>query len=327
MRAVQCVELGGPEKLILRDDLDSPAVGDNDVKIRVKVAALSFVDLLQSRGLYQYKPDLPFVPGSHAAGDVVAVGSGVTRVKPGDRVMLFGRTGAFAEEMVTDEGLAYALPDSVDYETAAAYRNAYGTGLHALRDRARLARGETLLVHGAAGGVGLAAVDLGRAMGARVIATVGGGDKAAIVRDYGAEDVINYASEDIVQRVRDLTGGAGADVILDPVGGDVFDASLRCINWGGRILVVGFASGRIPKAPANLPLLKGCAIVGVSYGGFQAHEPDNLRALHETLLTWITEGRIHPHVSHRFPLENVREALAAMSERRAMGRVVLTIAD
>jgi NADPH2:quinone reductase len=327
MRAVQCVELGGPEKLVLRDDIESPAVGDSAVKIKVRVAALSFVDLLQSRGLYQYKPDIPFVPGSHAAGDVIAVGKDVTRVRPGDRVTLFARTGAFAEEMVTDESLTYALPDAIDYETGAAYRNAYGTGLHALRDRAGLAAGETLLVHGAAGGVGLAAVDLGRAMGARVIATVGSDEKAAIVREYGAEAVINYTNEDIVQRVRDLTGGSGADVILDPVGGAVFDASLRCINWGGRLLVVGFASGTIPKAPANLPLLKGCAIVGVSYGGFQAHEPDNLRALHETLLAWIAEGRIHPHVSHRFPLENVTEALTAMAERRATGRVVLTVAS
>jgi len=324
MKALVCEQWGGPEKLVLKD-LAAPAPGPGQVRMRVDVAAVTFVDLLMPQGKYQVKPELPFTPGSHAAGEIIEVADGVDGLKPGDRIYGYAQTGALAEEMVVDAASTFRLPDGVEAAVGAAYGNGYGTSLHALRDRGRLEAGETLLVHGAAGGVGLAAVDLGRAMGARVIATARGAEKAAVIKEYGAEAVIDYSQGPFKDAVKELTGGRGADVIYDPVGGEVFDQSLRCINWGGRLLVVGFAGGTIPKAPANLPLLKGCAIVGVSLGGFRQHQPEAYRALHETLLAWIAEGRINPRVAETFPLERATEALNAMAERRTIGRVVVTM--
>ncbi len=324
MRAIVCEQWGGPEKLVQRD-IDPPAPGPGEVRLKVSVAAVTFVDLLMPQGKYQVKPDLPFTPGSHAAGEVVEIGSDVTTVRVGDRIYGYASWGALAEQMIVAEDACFVLPDGVDNVVGAAYGNGYATSLHALQDRARLQPGETLLVHGAGGGVGLAAVDLGRAMGARVIATARGAEKAKVLKEYGAEAVIDYTEGPFKDAVKDLTGGRGADVIYDPVGGDVFDQSLRCINWGGRLLVVGFAGGTIPTAPANLPLLKGCAIVGVSLGGYRQRDPGAVRGLHDTLLQWISAGRINPRIAARYALENTADALNAMVNRETIGRVVVTI--
>ena len=323
MRSIVCEDWGGPEKLVLKD-IDPPKLSAGQVRLQVYVAALTFVDLLMPRGKYQVKPDLPFTPGSHAAGEVIEVADGVTSIKVGDRIYGFAAWGALADEMIVDESACFVLPDGVDNEVGAAYGNGYATSFYALRDRGKLQPGETLLVHGAGGGVGLAAVDLGRAMGARVIATARGAAKAAVLRTYGAEAVIDYTQGPFKDQVKALTDGAGADVIYDPVGGDVFDQSLRCINWDGRLLVIGFAGGTIPRAPANLPLLKSCAIVGVSLGGYRERFPQAIRDMHGTLLSWIAEGRIKPRVASRFPVAKTKEALQAMEKRETIGRVIVT---
>ena len=323
MRSIVCEDWGGPEKLVLKD-IDPPKLSAGQVRLQVYVAALTFVDLLMPRGKYQVKPDLPFTPGSHAAGEVIEVADGVTSIKVGDRIYGFAAWGALADEMIVDESACFVLPDGVDNEVGAACGNGYATSFYALRDRGKLQPGETLLVHGAGGGVGLAAVDLGRAMGARVIATARGAAKAAVLRTYGAEAVIDYTQGPFKDQVKALTDGAGADVIYDPVGGDVFDQSLRCINWDGRLLVIGFAGGTIPRAPANLPLLKSCAIVGVSLGGYRERFPQAIRDMHGTLLSWIAEGRIKPRVASRFPVAKTKEALQAMEKRETIGRVIVT---
>lgn len=324
MKAIVCKEWGGPDKLVV-EEISPPLMAANQIRLAVNVAALSFVDILMPAGKYQVKPELPFVPGSHAAGEILEVGKDVNGLISGDRAYAYGQTGALAEEMVVAADSAHRLPENVSFETGAAYGNAYGTSFHALRDRAELQPGETLLVHGAGGGVGLAAVDLGREMGARVIATARGEEKAKVLRDYGAEAVIDYTKGPFKEQVKDLTNGRGADVIYDPVGGDVFDQSLRCISWGGRLLVVGFASGAIPSVPANLPLLKGCAVVGVSFGGFRKQQLEAVQALHQTLLEWLAGGRLKPMVSLRYPLERTSDAINAMTERRSIGRVIVNI--
>ena len=324
MRSIVCEEWGGPERLVLKE-IERPTLGAGQVRLKVEVAAVTFVDLLMPQGKYQVKPDLPFTPGSHAAGEVIEVADDVTGIKVGDRVYGYGAWGALAEEMAVNEDACFVLPDGVDNDVGAAYGNGYATSLYALRDRGQLQAGETLLVHGAGGGVGLAAVDLGRAMGARVIATARGPEKAAVLKEYGAEAVIDYSEGPFKDKVKELTGGQGADVIYDPVGGDVFDQSLRCINWDGRLLVVGFAGGTIPQAPANLPLLKSCAIVGVSLGGYRSRNPQAVRDLHGTLLAWISEGRIRPRIAARFPFTETAGALKAMANRETIGRVIVTM--
>ena len=323
MRSIVCENWGGPEKLVLKD-IDPPPLSAGQVRLQVSVAAVTFVDLLMPRGKYQIKPDLPFTPGSHAAGEVIEVADGVTSIKVGDRIYGFAAWGALADEMIVDESACFVLPDGVDNEVGAAYGNGYATSFYALRDRGKLQPGETLLVHGAGGGVGLAAVDLGRAMGSRVIATARGAAKAAVLKTYGAEAVIDYTQGPFKDQVKALTDGAGADVIYDPVGGDVFDQSLRCINWDGRLLVIGFAGGTIPQAPANLPLLKSCAIVGVSLGGYRERFPQAVRDMHGTLLSWIAEGRIKPRVASRFPVAKTKDALQAIEKRETIGRVIVT---
>jgi len=324
MKAIVCDTWGGPENLNLKE-IDPPALGPGQIRLRVEAAAVTFVDLLMPQGKYQVKPDLPFTPGSHGAGEVIEVAAGVTALNPGDRVYGYAPWGALAEEMVVDADSTFSLPKRVDNIVGAAYGNGYGTSLHALRDRGRLQPGETLLVHGAGGGVGLAAVDLGRAMGARVIATASGAEKAVVIKEYGAEEVIDYTKGPFKDTVKELTDGRGADVIYDPIGGEVFDQSLRCINWGGRLLIIGFAGGTISKAPANLPLLKGCDIVGVSLGGFRLQDPAAYRGLHETLLAWIAEDRITPRIAAKYPLERTVDALNAMANRETIGRVVVTM--
>jgi NADPH2:quinone reductase len=282
------------------------------------------MDNLIVSGLYQMKPPLPFVCGTDAAGVVSAVGKDVTSFKPGDRVAAFNWTGAFAEQMVAKEHRTIGLPEPIDFKHGSAILHTYVTGLYALRDRAHIQPGETLVVHGASGGVGLATVDLGRHLGARVIGTVGSDEKAELVKSYGAEHVINYQTESIRDRVRELTDGRGADVIFDMVGGDVFDQSIRCINWNGRILIIGFTSGTIPKLPLNLPLLKNCSIVGVFMGLWADKFPDDNAKLCETLMQWIAAGELRPYVSNVMPLARAGEALQMLADRRVTGRIVLT---
>ncbi len=323
MRAVVCKEWGGPEKLVI-EDVPRPVLREGTVRVVVHAAGVNFADLLVIAGQYQEKPAFPFTPGAEAAGVVSEVGAGVSGFKPGDRVMALTGLGAYAEEAVVDAARILAIPDSMDFASAAAFPVAYGTSHGALEWRARLQAGEWLLVLGAAGGVGLAAVEVGKAMGARVIACAGGAEKLAVAQRHGADHVIDYSREDIRERVKAITGGHGADVVYDPVGGDAFDAALRSIAWGGRHIVIGFAAGRIPQIPANIVLVKNIDVIGFYWGSYQAHKPDVLRGSLEKLLGWVEEGKLKPHVSQRFALAEVAQALDSLQRRKSTGKVVLT---
>lgn len=323
MRAVLCRELKGPDGLSIAD-VPSPALGGpTSVRIAMHAAGINFADTLIVAGQYQEKPALPFVPGLEGAGVVVEVGAAVTRVKPGDRVMATFIQGAFAEEAVTEENEVWPIPSSMDFATAAGFSVTYGTSHVGLKHRAALKAGETLLVHGAAGGVGLTAVELGKLMGATVIATASSAAKLALARAYGADHVIDTSSDDLRERVRAITGGRGADVIYDPVGGDLFDASVRLLSWEGRLLVVGFASGRIPQAPANILLVKNCSVVGFFWGAYRKNGPAVMRASFEELLNWYAAGRLKPHVSKRYDLAEAGQAMTEMQQRRITGKVIL----
>src|SRR5690348_14764156 len=265
MKAVLCKEFGPPENLVI-EDIESPKPKKGQVVVSVKACGVNFPDTLIIQGLYQFKPSLPFSPGSEVAGVVKAVGTRVEHLTPGDRVMSMAAYGGFAEEVVADATAVTPLPDSLEFDVASSFVMTYGTALYALKDRARLQPGETLLVLGAAGGVGLAAVELGKTLGARVIAAASSEDKLAICRQYGADATISYASEDLKERIKELTSGQGVDVVVDPVGGDYSEPALRGMAWNGRYLVIGFTTGEIPRIPLNLPLLKGCSIVGVFWG-------------------------------------------------------------
>src|SRR5215510_1685105 len=325
MKAVVCKQFGPPESLVYEEQ-PSPRAGPGEVVIAVKAASLNFPDVLIIENKYQFKPPLPFSPGSEVAGVVKAIGDGVTTAAPGDRVMAFTTYGAFAEEVKTDARRLLPLPSGMDFVSAAAFGLTYATSDHALRDRGQLAAGETLLVLGAAGGVGLAAIEIGKALGARVIACASTDDKLAVCRAHGADETINYATEDLRERIKSLTGGRGVDVVYDPVGGQYSEPALRSLAWRGRLLVVGFAAGDIPKIPLNLTLLKGCSIVGVFWGEFLRREPDRFAAAMDKLGLWFAEGRLKPHVSATFPLERAADALAMMAARNVKGKVVLTVA-
>ncbi len=322
MRAVLCKELGGPEKLTL-DDVPSPQLRPGAVRIAVHAGGVNFADLLLIAGQYQSKPTLPFIPGSECAGVIAEVGEGVTQLKTGDRVMAFLQ-GAFAEEAVTDADRVFRIPDSMDFAIASGFPIAYGTSHGALDWRARMKAGEWLLVHGAAGGVGLTAVEIGKAMGAKVIATAGTKEKLAICAQHGADYLIDYSHEDIRERVKEITAGRGADVIYDPIGGDVFDASLRCIAWEGRILVIGFASGRIPQVPANITLVKNIDVMGLYWGSYFGHKPELIRQSFAQLFRWFEEGKLRPLVSGQFDLKDASRALDLLRQRKAIGKIVLT---
>lgn len=325
MKAMLCHEWCGPDGLKL-EDVASPEPGAGEVRVDVHCAGVNFPDLLMIAGKYQFKPPFPFSPGMEVAGTISAVGEGVTGFRSGDRVMaMTSNGGGYAEQAVASASKTFLLPDGVTYEQAAGFPVTYGTTYHALKDRGELKAGEVLLVHGASGGVGLNAVELGKRMGATVIGTVGSDAKMDIVRQYGADHVFNYSEHSIREKVKELTGGEGADVIYDPVGGDAFDESMRCISWGGRLLVVGFASGRIPEAKANLVLLKQCQIVGVFWGAWTQKFPDECRSQFDTLLGWCAEGKLKPHVSMRFSLEESPEAMKALAARKATGKVIVNV--
>ena len=293
--------------------------------LSVKAASVNFPDVLIIQNKYQFKPPLPFSPGSEMAGVVKSVGGGVTAFKPGDTVMAITTYGAFAEEVKTEARRLLPIPAGMEFATAAAFGLTYATSEHALCDRGALEAGETLLVLGAAGGVGLAAIEIGKILGARVIACASSDDKLAVCRAHGADDTINYATEDLRERIKAITGGQGADVVYDPVGGPYTEPALRSIAWRGRLLVVGFAAGEIPKIPLNLTLLKGCAIVGVFWGEFTKREPESFAAAMAKLGRWYGEGRLKPHISATLPLERASEALTLMTERKVQGKVVLTV--
>ena len=324
MKAILCKEHGDPEVLVL-EDIAEPALAKGQVRIAVRACGVNFPDVLMVAGKYQMQPTMPFAPGAELAGEVVETAEGVTHVQPGQRVLAMTGFGGMAEQVCVPSHQVMPIPDDMPYETAAAFMLTYGTSYHALKQRAQLQADETLLVLGAAGGVGLAAVELGHLLGAKVIAAASSAEKLEIAREYGASMSIDYVSDNLKDRVRELTSGKGADVIVDPVGGDLFDLCLRSVAWNGRILIIGFASGTIPKIPANLPLLKGASLVGVFWGRFAEEET----ALHQQntrdLFAWYASGDIRPKISASFALANGADALATLAERRATGKVVVII--
>ncbi len=324
MKAVVCREFSGTRGLAI-EEAEPPRPGADEVRIAVHSASVNYIDLLMARGLYQIRPDLPYVAGAEGAGEVVETGADVTHVAPGDRVAVFHLTGAFAEEMVAKHWRTIPLPDAVTYDTGAATLHNYVTAANALSRRGHLQDGETLVVHGATGGVGLAAVELGKLWGARVIACVGADEKAALAGEYGAEAVVNYKRHSIRERILELTGGRGADVVFDPVGGDVFEQSMRCVAWDGRILVVGFTSGEIPRLPINRPLLKSASVVGVNTGAWPEQDPGAYQALARDVLAWAAAGEIRPKIGQVLPLEDFRDAMDALVTRAAQGRSVLRV--
>jgi NADPH2:quinone reductase len=277
------------------------------------------------QGKYQFKPAMPFSPGSEVSGIVKELGEGVERVNVGDHVTAFTNHGGFAEEAIVDASKLIPMPDSVDFVTAASFTLVYATAYYALKDRAQLKPGETLLVLGASGGVGLAALEIGKVMGARVIAAASSDEKLAVCKQHGADEAINYSTEDLRERIKALTGGNGVDVIFDPVGGNYSEPALRSIAWNGRFLVIGFAAGDIPRIPLNLTLLKGCSIVGVFWGSFTEREPRHNQQNLSELLRWLTEGKLKPHISATYPLRQAPEALNAMMKRNVKGKVVLVV--
>lgn len=322
MRAVRCHDQVGPRGLRV-DEVPEPTPGPGEVLIDVRAAGVNFPDVLLSYGKYQFKPAPPFVPGGEVAGIVKAVGSGVSSVAPGDRVAATMLHGAFAERVVVPEAAAVKLPEAVGFEVGAATLLTYATTIHALVDRAAIRAGETLLVLGASGGVGVAAIELGKLLGARVIAAASSEEKLAFCKAHGADEGICYTREDLKERAKALTKGEGVDVIYDPVGGPYADPALRSIAWQGRYLVVGFAAGEIPKVPLNLVLLKGCQIVGVFWGSFAMREPAKNRAAAERIFAWVAEGKLAPHVDGVIPFERAGEALERLERREVKGKIVL----
>lgn len=321
--ALQCTEFGPPDRLSLTDVAPLP-LGAGEVRIAIKAGAMNFADTLIIEGKYQEKPPFPFTPGMECAGIVTELGEGVRHLKLGQRVMALSAKGAFREETVVEAGAVLPIPDAMDFATAAGFPVAYGTAHLALTDRAQLKPGETLLVLGASGGVGLAAVEIGKAMGARVIAAASSPDKLAIATAHGADAVIDYAADDLKTRLKELAP-KGVDVVFDPVGGDYFDAALRNMAWAGRLIVIGFAAGRIPQVPANLLLVKNCAVLGLFWGAYRKFNPQRLgQSLMELLALW-GEGKLKPHISHAVPLADYTEAFALLSGRKATGKVVITI--
>ncbi|HEX7053775.1 MAG TPA: NADPH:quinone oxidoreductase family protein [Burkholderiales bacterium] len=325
MKAVVCKQFGPPESLAV-EELASPRPGPGEVVVSVRAASVNFPDVLIIQNKYQFKPPLPFSPGSELAGVVKEVGAGVSNVRPGDRVMAFTTYGAFAEEVKTEATRLVPMPAAMDFVTGAAFLLTYGTSDHALRDRAALKGGETLLVLGAAGGVGLAAIEIGKALGARVIACASNEDKLAVCRSHGADATIDYAAEDLRERIKALTDGRGIDVVYDAVGGAYSEPAFRSLAWRGRHLVVGFAAGEIPKLPLNLALLKGASLVGVFWGDFARREPAALAESLAQLARWYGEGRLKPHVSQTLPLEQAPQAIRLLASRQARGKVVLKVA-
>ena len=322
MKAVLCNAFGPPESLVLTEVAD-PQPGAGQVLVDVHASAVNFPDVLMIEGKYQSRPPFPFSPGGEISGTVAALGAGVTRFSVGDRVFGGIGHGGFAERAVVPERALRAMPDGMSFAEASGISTTYGTSYYALKQRADLKPGETLLVLGAAGGVGLAAVELGKAMGARVIAAASSAEKLEVARAAGADELIDYSDGELKDKVKALTDGRGADVIYDPVGGDLFDQCMRCINWYGRILVIGFAAGEIPRVPINLILLKSCQLVGVFFGSWSARFQDEANANFTEILEMYARGDVRPMIRAQYSLTDYAAALRCLSERRAIGKVVV----
>jgi NADPH2:quinone reductase len=322
MKALLCTSFGPLEKLAIQE-IPKPRPGPGQVLLDVKASSLNFPDALMVQGLYQVKPPLPFSPGTEMAGVVVETGSDVRGFKPGDRVIAIAGWGGFAEECAVDAGRLIPLPDGMDFDMGAAFLFTYETSLHGLRDRGRLKAGETLLVLGAAGGVGLAAVEIGKILGARVIAAASSADKLALCKQLGADETIDYVSGNLRDRINELTGRKGVDIVFDPVGGPYTETALRATAWDGRLLVVGFAAGDIPKIPINLALLKERSIVGVYWGQSVKHDPEGHLRNVKQLVEWLAAGKVKPVISERVPLSEAVDAMKRMINRQVKGKVVI----
>jgi len=324
MKAIVCQQFGPPSALKLLE-VDNLQPGEKEVLVEVKACGVNFPDTLIIQGLYQFKPALPFTPGSDIAGIVKAIGGKVRHLKAGDEVFGFALNGGFAEEVLVPAKACFPKPPNMEFPIAASFMMAYGTSYHALKDRAKLQEGETLLVLGAAGGVGLAAVEIGKLMGAKVIAAASTPEKLALCQEYGADEIINYQTEDLKTRIKELTDGKGADVVYDPVGGQYSEAALRATAWEGRFLVVGFAAGDIPKIPLNLALLKGCQIVGVFWGSFATRSPEKNMQNTMELMQWYSAGKLKPHIHAVYPLAEAPKALEEMMNRKVRGKIVIGV--
>jgi NADPH2:quinone reductase len=324
MKALLCRSFGPIDSLAIEEVPDPPPLA-GQVIVGVRACGVNFPDVLIVQGKYQFKPALPFSPGGEVAGVIEAVGSGVHGLHVGDRVLAIAVCGGMAEKLAADASQVLPIPDGVDFVTASCVASAHGTTLYALRDRAQLKAGETLLVLGASGGLGLAAVQIGKRMGARVIAAASSPEKLETCRKHGADELIDYAKEDLKARVKAITGGVGADVVYDPVGGSSTEAALRSIAWQGRLLVLGFTAGEIPKIPLNLVLLKGCQIVGVYWGMSVMRDPAHGRAILQEIIGWLHDGSLRPHVHVSVPLSRAVDALRAIEERRVQGKAVVVV--
>ena len=324
MKAVLCKAFGPADTLVV-EDVSSPEIKKNEVLLDVHAAGINFPDTLIIEGKYQFKPPFPFSPGGEAAGVISAVGENVSHLNVGDRVMALTGWGSCAEQIAVPAYNILPMPDAMDFTTAAAFSMTYGTAMHALKQRGALQAGETLLVLGASGGVGLAAIEIGKAMGARVIAAASSAEKLEVARQAGADELINYQDEDVRERLKTLTKGQGVDVVIDPVGGDLFETVFRSIAWSGRMLVIGFASGTIPSLPANLPLLKGAAVIGVFWGSFAQRQPQDNVANFQQLFAWFAEGKLKPLVSQTFALEDTAQAINTLAARKAVGKLVIKV--
>ena len=324
MKAVLCKAFGPADTLVV-EDVSSPEIKKNEVLLDVHAAGINFPDTLIIEGKYQFKPPFPFSPGGEASGVISAVGEKVSHLKVGDRVMALTGWGSCAEQIAVPAYNILPMPDAMDFTTAAAFSMTYGTAMHALKQRGALQAGETLLVLGASGGVGLAAIEIGKAMGARVIAAASSAEKLEVARQAGADELINYQDEDIRERLKTLTKGQGVDVVIDPVGGDLFETVFRSIAWNGRMLVIGFASGTIPSLPVNLPLLKGAAVIGVFWGSFAQRQPQDNVANFQQLFAWFAEGKLKPLVSQTFALEDTAQAINTLAARKAVGKLVIKV--
>ena len=322
MKALICREYGPPENLRVQDMPDLRP-GPGEVVLRVRAAGVNFPDALIVQNLYQFKPTPPFSPGGETAGEVLAVGEGVQRVKVGDKVIALTIWGGFAEQVLAKQEQVIPMPEGLSFEVAGSLLLTYGTCLHALRDRAALKPGETVLVLGAAGGIGIATIELAKAMGARVIAAASSAEKLATCRAQGADELINYREQNLRDEIKRLTGGQGVDVVMDPVGGDYAEPALRSMAWRGRYLVVGFTDGQIPRLPLNLVLLKGCAIVGVFWGDFIRREPQAAQTDLHDLVDLLRQGKIKPLISGRYSLEQASQAILELSQRRAQGKLIV----
>ncbi|HDS0928269.1 NADPH:quinone oxidoreductase family protein [Pseudomonas sp. CJQ_13] len=322
MKAVLCKTLGPARNLVL-EEVASPLPKKNEILLDVHAAGVNFPDTLIIEGKYQFQPPLPFSPGGEAAGVVAAIGEKAGAFKVGDRVMALTGWGAFAEQVAVPFYNVLPIPASMDFTTAAAFGMTYGTSMHALRQRGQLQAGETLLVLGASGGVGLAAVEIGKAMGARVIAAASSAEKLAVAKAAGADELIDYSQANLREEIKRLTGGQGVDVIYDPVGGELFEQAVRGLAWNGRLLVVGFASGSIPQLAANLVLLKGAAVLGVFWGAFAQRQPEDNAANFRQLFAWHAEGKLKPLVSQTYPLAQAGAAIEKLGQRQAVGKLVV----